>query len=308
MEESENQNELNPNENRITNLLKNIISLIELFIKNNIESPILIENTLNYIYSHVENIINGNFYFTKSEYSNIINDLEEKLKEFIIKEKKYKEEISNLQFELITTQKIIEKNKPIKQEKYESIIKKLKKKFKNEKDIFKLNEMQYIDKVEELTKINRDLNKQIEDLEIDKIEKEQNLNNTIKVENRTNYSFNRKLTKKGNSYNNIFKRKINNCTQNDDNNVSKLNEFSYYNQSSKFLEFKKKNAIDDKFRLYKYYQKNKNTDLQKKFFINQNYDKLNYIINNNNKNIKHLLPRNPFYRKEKHYYSAFLKY
>ena len=225
MEELESQNDLNPSENKITTLLKNIISLIELFIKNNIESPILIENTLNYIYSHVENIINGNFYFTKSEYSNIINDLEEKLKEFIIKEKKYKEEISNLQFELITTQRIIEKNKPIKQEQYESIIKKLKKKFKNEKDIFKLNEMQYIDKVEELTKINRDLNKQIEDLEIDKIEKEQYLNNPIKVENRTNYSFYRKLTKKGNSYNNIFKRKINNYTQNDDNNVSKINEF-----------------------------------------------------------------------------------
>ena len=308
MEELENQNDLNPSENKITNILKNIISLIELFIKNNIESPILIENTLNYIYSHIENIINGNFYFTKSEYSNIINDLEEKLKEFIIKEKKYKEEISNLQFELITIQKIIEKNKPIKQEQYESIIKKLKIKFQNEKDTYKLNEIKYIDKVEELTKINRDLNKQIEELELDKIEKDQNLNNSIKVENRTNYTIYRKLSKKGNSYNNIFKKKINNYSTGDENNISRLNEFSYYNQSSKYFEFNNKNSIDDKFRLYKYYQKNKNTNLQNKFFINQNYDKLNYIINNNSKNIKHLLPRNPFDKKEKHYYSAFLKY
>ena len=308
MEELENQNDLNPSENKITNILKNIISLIELFIKNNIESPILIENTLNYIYSHIENIINGNFYFTKSEYSNIINDLEEKLKEYIIKEKKYKEEISNLQFELITIQKIIEKNKPIKQEQYESIIKKLKIKFQNEKDTYKLNEIKYIDKVEELTKINRDLNKQIEELELDKIEKDQNLNNSIKVENRTNYTIYRKLSKKGNSYNNIFKKKINNYSTGDENNISRLNEFSYYNQSSKYFEFNNKNSIDDKFRLYKYYQKNKNTNLQNKFFINQNYDKLNYIINNHNKNIKHLLPRNPFDKKEKHYYSAFLKY
>ena len=309
MEELESQNDLNPSENKITTLLKNIISLIELFIKNNIESPILIENTLNYIYSHIENIINGNFYFTKSEYSNIINDLEEKLKEYIIKETKYREEISNLQFELITTQRIIEKNKPIKQEQYESIIKKLKIKFQNEKDTYKLNEIKYIDKVEELTKINRDLNEQIKELELDKKDKEQILNNTIKVEYRTNYNCYRNLSKKGKSYNNIFKRRIKNCsTHNDENSVSKGKDFSYYNQSSKFLEFQKKNSIDGKFRLYKYYQKNKNTDLQKKFFINQNQDKLNYIINNNNKNIKNLLPRNPFDRKEKHYYSAFLKY
>ena len=118
----------------------------------------------------------------------------------------------------------------------------------------------------------------------------------------------KKLSKKGNSYNNIFKKKINNYSTGDENNISRLNEFSYYNQSSKYFEFNNKNSIDDKFRLYKYYQKNKNTNLQNKFFINQNYDKLNYIINNNSKNIKHLLPRNPFDKKEKHYYSAFLKY
>ena len=91
------------------------------------------------------------------------------------------------------------------------------------------------------------------------------------------------------------------------NSIKTINEsFDFYKK--KVIDFKSKNSLQNRFRLYKYYQKNKNTDLQNKFFINQNYDKFNYIINNNNKHIKHLSPRNPFDRKEKHYYSAFLKY
>ena len=37
-------------------------------------------------------------------------------------------------------------------------------------------------------------------------------------------------------------------------------------------------------------------------------DNFNFIIKNISKNIKHLLPKNPFEMKEKHYYSAFLKH
>ena len=310
---SNNPNSNNTEDNSIGNLFTNIVTTIEHFIDNNIDSEekvLNLEKSLKYMLISIKNIIKGNYYnFSKSQYSNIINELEYKINELYEKEREYKDEISNLQYELISNQKFFEVNKPIKQETYESIIKKLKKKFREEKDLYKLNEIKYIDKIEDLSKVNRDLSKKIEDLEIEKSDLSQSLNSTtIKIGKRINSAYyKRNQILKGKSTLNVFKNKTPMSVSPD---VNKKNENILYNnfRSNKFIDFKKKKAMDNRFRLYKLYQKNKNTDLQNKFLINQNYDKFNFIINTNNKNIKHLLPRNPFERKEKHYYSAFLKY
>ena len=298
--ENEENNEINNNnsqENSSENVLKKILLILESYIDNNLESKEKLEKTLCYILDCIENIIQGNYViFSNSEYLNIIKELEIKLKEYIEREKQLIEENSILQFEIISCQKILEQNKTIKKEEYELIIKKLKKKFQEEKSLYKLNEIRYFDKIKELTKINRDLNKKIEELESEKLEKKKR---TISALNKKNNNF-----QKGNSSMNIFHK---NTSFDINNSIKTINEsFDFYKK--KVIDFKSKNSLQNRFRLYKYYQKNKNTDLQNKFFINQNYDKFNYIINNNNKHIKHLLPRNPFDRKEKHYYSAFLKY
>ncbi len=296
-EENKENNNNNSQENSSENLLKKILLILENYIDNNLESKEKLEKTLCYILDCIENIIQGNYViFSNSEYLNIIQELEIKLKEYNEREKQLIEENSILQFEIISCQKILEKNKPIKKEEYELIIKKLKKKFQEEKSLYKLNEIRYFDKIKELTKINRDLNKKIEELETEKLEKKKR---TISAYNKKNNNF-----QKGNSSINIFHK---NTSFDNNNSIKTINEsFDFYKK--KYIDFKSKNSLQNRFRLYKYYQKNKNTDLQNKFFINQNYDKFNYIINNNNKHIKHLLPRNPFDRKEKHYYSAFLKY
>ena len=301
--EYENSNKINDEYNGIiiNDIYNKIIFSIKQFIDNNKESKDKLEKTLNYILNSINYIIKGYLIqFSKNKYINLINDLEKNIKELNEKEKRLLEKISYLEFELITNKKINEKNKPIKQEEYESIIKKLKKKFQDEKELYKLNEIKYIDRIEELTKLNKELNKEIENLQNER------LNNSNSFIKNSSTFYKSKTPKKNYSINFFEKKKFNFSS------VKDINDIDYSLNSNlsspKYIDIKKKYSIENKLRLYKLYQKNKHSNLQSKFFINQNNDKFNFIIKNNGKNIKHLLPRNPFERKEKHYYSAFLKY
>ena len=301
--ENEKSNEIK-DEYIINDIYKKIISSIQQFIDNNKESKDILKKTLNYILNSINYIIKGYLIqISNNKYINLVNDLEKNIKQLNEKEKRLLEKISHLEFELITNKKINEKNTPIKQEEYESIIKKLKKKFQEEKELYKLNEIKYIDRIEELAKLNKELNIQIENLENEILNNSNNSNSLIK----NSFTFYKSKTPKKNYSINYFgKKKFN---------FSSIKEIKDYDSSlnsnlssPKYIDIKKKYSIENKLRLYKLYQKNKHTNLQNKFFINQNNDKFNFIIKNNGKNIKHLLPRNPFERKEKHYYSAFLKY
>ena len=164
----------------------------------------------------------------------MVNDLEKNIKQLNEKEKRLLEKISHLEFELITNKKINEKNTPIKQEEYESIIKKLKKKFQEEKELYKLNEIKYIDRIEELAKLNKELNIQIENLENEILNNSNNSNSLIK----NSFTFYKSKTPKKNYSINYFgKKKFN---------FSSIKEIKDYDSSlnsnlssPKYIDYKK---------------------------------------------------------------------
>lgn len=259
--------------NEISALFKEIITKIENYIYDNTEEQDEVYKQMKMISLNISSIVTGSLEnSTQPQLEAKIKDLQYKLERKIILEEKLKKEIEQLKSDNQATRQNLKLNHDLSIS--AQIIRKLKIEMKDKENNFKLKEMQYLQRIDELNK----------------------LVNSFEQKNRNNFSEEEIRTCE------LFPNTTKSVTFDDDppNKFSKLKKIPKTKIS--FYRLGKSSSTDN-LRLYDLYQKNKLSPRNKNYLVDNNIVSIKRIMVGRNKKI---IP--PFkYNKQspKKYYSAF---